>query len=84
LDFVVAGADPLGQGYTSPYKMRIFRNEGTQFVDVADALVGFDVLIESLTPTWVDYDNDGDPDLWIPAIRSDLPSLLFRNDGTRC
>ena len=57
---------------------RLYRNDGGAFVDVARGL-GVDVLGTSRQPSWVDYDGDGDLDLFV-ALR-DQPNRLFRNDG---
>ncbi|MEW6684448.1 MAG: FG-GAP-like repeat-containing protein [Nitrospirota bacterium] len=32
-------------------------------------------------PAWGDYDNDGDPDLYVTAIYAGRRSTLYRNDG---
>ncbi len=64
------------------FPSQLFRNQrdGT-FVDVADsagvAAVGFTKGL-----TWGDYDQDGDPDLYVSNI--DSPNKLYRNndDGT--
>ena len=62
---------------------RLYRNDGdgTHFTEVAaDMGVG----IEGATtrqPVWVDYDQDGDVDLFV-AVR-DQVNRLFRNDGDR-
>ncbi|MBI3983390.1 MAG: CRTAC1 family protein [Gemmatimonadetes bacterium] len=61
---------------------RLYRNEGngTRFTDVG-ARYGVAVIGVTRQPSWVDYDNDGDVDLFV-AFR-DQPNRLFRNDGTR-
>jgi hypothetical protein len=66
----VAGEDPV---------TRLYRNDGGGFVDVA-AEVG--VQLEEGTTrqaSWVDFDADGDLDLFL-ALR-DRPNALFLNDG---
>lgn len=67
----VAGEGPL---------VRLYRNDGAEFVDVAQE-VGLD-LHEGSTrqAAWVDVDADGDLDLFL-AFR-DLPNALFLNDGS--
>ncbi len=61
---------------------KVYRNEdgGRRFIDVADQL---SVKLEGTTrqPVWVDYDQDGDLDLFV-AFR-DHPNVLLRNDGDR-
>ena len=60
---------------------RIYRNDGKgRFTNVASAL-GIEVLGTSRQPSWIDYDGDGDLDLFL-AFR-DRPNRLFRNDGER-
>jgi hypothetical protein len=58
----------------------VFRNEdGKKFVDVAPAL-GLTIPGRSARQdNWVDYDNDGDLDLY--ATDRGGPNKLFRNDG---
>ena len=52
---------------------------GFQFVDVTDAKgLGVENFRFSFAASWEDYDNDGDPDLY---IANDFgPNSLFRND----
>ena len=59
---------------------RLYRNEGggRSFVDVA-AELGVDLIGTTRQTSWIDYDADGDVDLFI-AFR-DGPNRLFRNDG---
>ena len=57
---------------------RLYRNDGGRFVNVAPGL-GVDLVGTSRQPTWIDYDGDGDLDLFV-ALR-DQPNRLFRNDG---
>lgn len=61
---------------------RLYRNEGDgrRFTDVAASrqLVSTG---ETRQTSWVDFDRDGDMDLFV-AFR-DAPNALFRNDGTR-
>ena len=59
---------------------RLFRNEGNglAFTDVAPSL-GVDLMGTTRQPSFIDYDGDGDVDLFI-AFR-DKPNRLFRNDG---
>ena len=57
---------------------RLYRNDGGSFVDVAPGL-GVDLVGTSRQPSWIDYDGDGDLDLFV-ALR-DQPNRMFRNDG---
>ena len=57
---------------------RLYRNDDQIFVDVAPGL-GIDLVGTTRQPSWVDYDGDGDLDLFV-AMR-DQPNRLFRNDG---
>lgn len=61
---------------------RVYRNErnGTHFTDVA-ATLGIDLRGVSRQPAWVDYDGDGDLDLF--AAFRDQPNRLLRNEGAR-
>jgi hypothetical protein len=83
-DFDGDGHVDLYVGFTrrSGTRNRLYRNDGdgTHFTDVAAAL-GVDVMGETRQVSWIDYDNDGDLDLFV-AFR-DAPNMLFRNDGGR-
>lgn len=83
-DFDRDGDVDLFVGFTrkSNTAARLYRNDGRDklFTDVAGA-TGVDVVGEIRQPSFVDYDGDGDLDLFV-AVR-DAPNLLFRNDGTR-
>jgi penicillin G amidase len=57
---------------------RLYRNNGDgTFTDIAQE-AGVAVVGESRQMAWVDFDNDGDLDLFV-AFR-DRPNMLFRND----
>jgi len=58
---------------------RLFRNEGdgASFRDVGRDL-GVGLIGTTRQTSWIDYDNDGDVDLFV-AMR-DQPNRLFRND----
>jgi hypothetical protein len=80
-DFDADGDPDLLLGYAGGEPVTaLWRNDGPDgFVEAADA-VG--VLLRSgvtRQATWVDYDGDGDLDLFL-AMR-DGPNRLFRNDG---
>ena len=57
---------------------RLYRNDDQVFVNVATGL-GMDLVGTTRQPSWIDYDGDGDLDLFV-AMR-DQPNRLFRNDG---
>ena len=61
---------------------RLYRNEGngTRFTD-ATAAAGIELSGSFRQANWVDYDNDGDVDLFL-GLR-DKPNVLFRNDDGR-
>ncbi|MYC98253.1 MAG: CRTAC1 family protein [Gammaproteobacteria bacterium] len=59
---------------------RLYRNDGGRFTDVAPGL-GVDLVGTSRQPSWIDYDGDGDLDLFV-ALR-DQPNRMFRNDGAQ-
>jgi penicillin amidase len=66
-----------GRGSTVPN--RLYRNDGgSRFIDVGRQ-VGVDVTGTSRQASFIDYDNDGDTDLFV-AFR-DRPNMLHRNDG---
>lgn len=58
---------------------RLYRNDenGTAFVNVAPEF-GFDILGNTRQTSWVDYDGDGDLDLFM-AFR-EQPNRMFRNE----
>ncbi|MBI2616073.1 MAG: CRTAC1 family protein [Gemmatimonadetes bacterium] len=63
-------------------RAKLYRNDdgGRRFTDVA---VQYGIALEGTTrqPAWIDYDQDGDVDLFV-AYR-DQANRLLRNDGTR-
>jgi hypothetical protein len=81
-DFDGDGHVDLYVGFTRRSEMhnRLYRNDGTgaHFTDVA-AATGVDAMGETRQVSWIDYDGDGDLDLFV-AFR-DAPNMLFRNDG---
>jgi hypothetical protein len=83
-DFDADGDIDLYVGFTrrSETPNRLYRNDGAgkPFTDVAKAM-GVDAMGETRQVSWVDFDNDGDLDLFV-AMR-DAPNILFRNDGAR-
>lgn len=63
-------------------RAKLYRNDdhGRRFTDVA---ARYGIALEGTTrqPAWIDYDQDGDVDLFV-AYR-DQPNRLLRNDGSR-
>ena len=68
----------VGYSATAETPNRLYRNDDQIFVDVTSGL-GVDLLGNTRQPSWIDYDGDGDLDLFV-AMR-DQPNRLFRNDG---
>lgn len=83
-DFDSDGRPDLYVGFTrrSETANRLYRNAGKdkKFIDVG-VKMGVDAKGETRQISWIDYDNDGDLDLFV-AFR-DAPNALYRNDGTR-
>jgi hypothetical protein len=82
LDLALAGADQGAGGTALP--TRLLKNDDGLFTDVADAIIGFELILESWNPTWVDVNNDGYLDLWMPTLRTAAEgcALLFNRNGT--
>ena len=60
----------------------LYRNdEGRKFVEVAAALGATLTDADSRQSNWVDYDNDGDLDLF--SAQRSAPNRMFRNDDGR-
>jgi hypothetical protein len=71
--------DLLGGATSRDRLTRVFRNDRGRFVDVA-ADIGLTIPGRSARQTnWVDYDNDGDLDVYAADRAGD--NRLFRNDG---
>ena len=68
----------IGHSATAATPNRLYRNDDQIFVDVTSGL-GVDLMGNTRQPSWIDYDGDGDLDLFV-AMR-DQPNRLFRNDG---
>jgi hypothetical protein len=79
--FVVQGAPLTGSGAPGAGGHRLFRNDlgpsGPRFVDVT-ATSGLGQVVHGMGAAVGDYDNDGDPDLYVTAFG---PNALFRNEG---
>jgi hypothetical protein len=79
-DFDADGDPDLFIGFADPkVPAKVYRNDakGTRFVDVA-AQIGVNLNGVSRQPAWIDYDGDGDLDLF--AAFRDVPNRLLRND----
>src|SRR6478672_1457289 len=81
-DFDGDGNVDLYVGFIDGTPNKLYRNDGNgrHFTDVAAAL-GVNAAGVTRQVSWIDYDNDGDLDLFI-AFR-DKPNRLFRNDSGR-
>jgi hypothetical protein len=81
-DFDGDGHVDLYVGFAGSAPNKLYRNDGDgrHFTDVAPAL-GLNLTGVTRQVSWIDYDNDGDLDLFV-AFR-DKPNRLFRNDGGR-
>jgi penicillin G amidase len=80
-DYDADGNVDLYVGFIGGPHNKLYHNDGHgHFTDVAPSL-GLDLVGVSRQASWIDYDNDGDLDLFI-AFR-DQPNRLFRNDGGR-
>lgn len=76
--YFLNGAPMPGVQVTVPPKDRLYRNEGGwQFRDVTDE-AGLGDLGHGLGVTVGDFDNDGDPDLYLNNCG---PNVLYRNNG---
>jgi len=82
-DFDADGDPDLFIGFADPKApAKIYRNEqqGSRFSNVAGT-IGVSLRGVARQPGWVDYDGDGDLDLF--AAFRDIPNRLLRNDNGR-
>jgi hypothetical protein len=82
VDIAFAGSDQGAGGMASP--TRILNNDLSTgspfFTNVADNVIGFDLILESWSPMWVDVNNDGAQDLFLSTIRTpNEPCALLTN-----
>ena len=74
LDLYVGNEDPDGESYPS----QLYRNNGDgTFAEVAKS-AGVENHRFAKAVVWGDYDDDGDPNLYVSNIG---PNRLYRNDG---
>jgi hypothetical protein len=77
LDIVLAGG---GSTYAP---LQILRNSAGVYTNVASTLLGSVYSYESWNPAWVDVNNDGLLDLWVPTVRTpSWPCALYINQGS--
>ena len=80
-------ADYNGDGYIEPFASnwdgmcQLFRNNGNgSFSEITLQAGLYNEQGYSPSSTWLDYDNDGDPDLFVSRARGN-PNRLWRNNG---
>jgi hypothetical protein len=81
LDLVVTAVAQQDQkGYwTLSVPITLYRNRGDGTFEDASATSGLGLITGNVkNPVWIDYDHDGDPDLYIAGMQE---QRLFRNDG---
>jgi gliding motility-associated-like protein len=76
LDLAVLGRFNTGTGQSSTI---IYQNNGGVFTDIGAGLIG----VSNGSADWVDYDTDGDLDLFITGADAGLMryAIVYRNDG---
>lgn len=63
------------------HRNQLFRNKGDgQFQEITNEPPAIDAGA-SMSPAWIDYDNDGDLDLFVTNGAGDCINYLYRNDG---
>ena len=77
-DFNKDGKDDISFNNSNGGPVFLFRNDFTNFTNVQPSSGISDTLRSTLT-FWVDYDNDGDRDLFVGRYFAN--NLLYRNDG---
>jgi hypothetical protein len=75
LDLYVGAEDP---DPADRYPSQLFRNDGDGTFSDVTAAAGVANYRFAKAVTWGDYDDDGDPDLYVSNIG---PNRLYRNDG---
>lgn len=79
VDFDGDGWDDISCGSTQGDRLRIFHNNFGQFTDTLLPGIAADTF-HSRSVMWVDYDNDGDKDLFV--CNEGAFNHLYRNDST--
>jgi len=61
----------------------LYKNSGAPDYNFTDVMkeVGIEYAETHSEPTWGDYDNDGDLDVFITAVYDGVPSFLYKNNG---
>ena len=77
MDFNQDGLDDISIASVLDENVHFYQNNGTDFTKITLANVNIDC--ESKQILWVDYDNDGDKDLFLTCHNE--PNRLFANDG---
>jgi hypothetical protein len=67
------------QDASLPHPCQLYHNNGDGTFTEVSAMSGINVREFVKCVNWGDYDNDGDPDLYISNIKGS--NFLFRNDG---
>ena len=65
----------------------LYRNNGDgTFTDVSTALAYNELLGSAFTASFVDYDDDGDQDIYVinDMFKNPIGNILWRNDGAGC
>lgn len=76
--YFLSGGMLKGAPYTTPPRNRLYRNEGQwRFIDVTDES-GLGDTGHGLGVAVADYDNDGDPDVYVTNFG---PNVLYQNRG---
>lgn len=78
-DFSGDGYEDLTLASDSLHPIYFYQNTGGVFMPVT--FPGIDDTLETKQVIWVDYDNDGDADLFASANKG--PNLIYVNDGTQ-
>jgi len=77
LDLFVGGSAEPG-AYPMPARSYLLRNDGGQFSDVTDSVIGLEKLGIVTAAQWADMDNDGFPDLVL--VGEWMPITIFKNE----